>query len=144
MHFASKSHKDPKILGTGLGEHEVHLIVYLCSEFAEMVEAAKNPQDWLGNKVPKWNDRRVKKKPVQAGVSYTSVSGPADRLSGVRPSSRRPRWLADRTSALADVERAESVAAHLSLTAEDARAHFLHGNLLFPRPFEPRSGATKA
>ena len=35
--------------------------------------------------------------------------------------------------ALADVERAESVAAHLSLTAEDARAHSLHGNLLFPR-----------
>ena len=35
--------------------------------------------------------------------------------------------------ALSDVERAERVAAHLSLTAEDARAHFLHGNLLFPR-----------
>jgi tetratricopeptide (TPR) repeat protein len=39
----------------------------------------------------------------------------------------------DVSGALADVERAEAVAARLSLPGETARAHFLHGNLLFPR-----------
>jgi len=39
----------------------------------------------------------------------------------------------DVTGALADVERAEGVATRLSLLGEAARAHFLHGNLLFPR-----------
>ncbi|WFU41341.1 AAA family ATPase [Bradyrhizobium sp. CB82] len=35
--------------------------------------------------------------------------------------------------ALADVERAEGIATRLSMPGEAARAHFLHGNLLFPR-----------
>jgi class 3 adenylate cyclase/tetratricopeptide (TPR) repeat protein len=35
--------------------------------------------------------------------------------------------------ALVDVQQAKSIATRLSLTAEAARAHFLHGNLLFPR-----------
>jgi tetratricopeptide (TPR) repeat protein len=39
----------------------------------------------------------------------------------------------DVQGALADVERAEGVAMSLSLLGEAARAHFLHGNLLFPR-----------
>jgi class 3 adenylate cyclase/tetratricopeptide (TPR) repeat protein len=39
----------------------------------------------------------------------------------------------DVQGALADVERAEGVATRLSLLGEAARAHFLHGNLLFPR-----------
>jgi len=39
----------------------------------------------------------------------------------------------DLPGALADVERAESAASRLSLLTEAARAHFLHGNLLFPR-----------
>jgi tetratricopeptide (TPR) repeat protein len=39
----------------------------------------------------------------------------------------------DVPGALADVERAEAVATRLSLLGEAARAHFLHGNLLFPR-----------
>jgi class 3 adenylate cyclase/tetratricopeptide (TPR) repeat protein len=39
----------------------------------------------------------------------------------------------DVPGALADVERAEAVASRLSLLGEAARAHFLHGNLLFPR-----------
>jgi len=39
----------------------------------------------------------------------------------------------DVPGALADIERAEGVARRLSLLGEAARAHFLHGNLLFPR-----------
>lgn len=39
----------------------------------------------------------------------------------------------DVPGALADVERAKGVANRLSLLGEAARAHFLHGNLLFPR-----------
>jgi class 3 adenylate cyclase/tetratricopeptide (TPR) repeat protein len=39
----------------------------------------------------------------------------------------------DVPGALADIERAEEVAARLSLLGEAARAHFLHGNLLFPK-----------
>jgi class 3 adenylate cyclase/tetratricopeptide (TPR) repeat protein len=39
----------------------------------------------------------------------------------------------DVAGALADVERAESVAASWPLLHENARAHFLHGNLLFPQ-----------
>ena len=35
--------------------------------------------------------------------------------------------------ALADVQRAEDIATRLSIPGEAARAHFLHGNLLFPR-----------
>ena len=38
----------------------------------------------------------------------------------------------DVQGALADIERAEDSAKRLSLTGEAARAHFLHGNLLFP------------
>jgi class 3 adenylate cyclase/tetratricopeptide (TPR) repeat protein len=43
------------------------------------------------------------------------------------------RIIDDLPGALADIERAEGVAAHLSLRVEAARAHFLHGNLLFPQ-----------
>ncbi len=39
----------------------------------------------------------------------------------------------DLQEALADIERVEGVATHFSLLGEAARAHFLHGNLLFPR-----------
>ncbi len=39
----------------------------------------------------------------------------------------------DVEGALADIERAEGAASRLSLLSEAARAHFLHGNLLFPR-----------
>jgi len=39
----------------------------------------------------------------------------------------------DLAGALQDVERVEDVASRSSLVAECARAHFLHGNLLFPR-----------
>jgi class 3 adenylate cyclase/tetratricopeptide (TPR) repeat protein len=39
----------------------------------------------------------------------------------------------DVEGALADIERAEGAADRLSLLDEAARAHFLHGNLLFPR-----------
>jgi len=39
----------------------------------------------------------------------------------------------DLPGALADIERAEDVATRLSLPGEAARAHFLHGNLLFPQ-----------
>jgi class 3 adenylate cyclase/predicted ATPase len=39
----------------------------------------------------------------------------------------------DVSGALTDIERAEGAAARLSLLGEAARAHFLHGNLLFPQ-----------
>lgn len=39
----------------------------------------------------------------------------------------------DLEGAFADVQRAEKAASNLRLIAEEARAHFLHGNLLFPR-----------
>jgi len=39
----------------------------------------------------------------------------------------------DLPGAFADIERGEDVANRLSLLGEAARAHFLHGNLLFPR-----------
>jgi hypothetical protein len=59
--FASKSEKDAiKVLGTGLGQHEVHTVVAGRSEFAEMVDSAKNAHAWLAAKVPEWNDRYLK------------------------------------------------------------------------------------
>jgi hypothetical protein len=62
--FASKSFKDArKVLGTGLAEHEVHLVVTPRPEFVEMVQSAKNAHEWLAKKVPEWNDRYLKKKP---------------------------------------------------------------------------------
>jgi hypothetical protein len=44
----------------GLGEHEVHTSVAGRSEFAEMVESAKNAHEWLAGKVPEWNERYSK------------------------------------------------------------------------------------
>ena len=59
--FASKSEKDAiKVLGVGLGEQEVHTSVAGRSEFAEMVESAKNAHEWLAGKVPEWNERYPK------------------------------------------------------------------------------------
>jgi hypothetical protein len=56
--FASKSEKDAiKVLGTGLGQHEVHTVVAGRSEFAEMVQSAMNAHEWLAAKVPEWNGR---------------------------------------------------------------------------------------
>jgi hypothetical protein len=61
--FASKSYKDAKkVLGTGLAEHEVHLVVTPRPEFAEMVQSAKTAHEWLAKKVPEWNERYLKKK----------------------------------------------------------------------------------
>ena len=60
--FASKSYKDAKkVLGTGLAEHEVHLVVTPRPEFAEMVQSAKSAHEWLAKKVPVWNERYLKK-----------------------------------------------------------------------------------
>jgi hypothetical protein len=62
--FASKSFKDArKVLGTGLAEYEVHLVVTPRPEFVEMVQSAKNAHEWLAKKVPEWNDRYLRKKP---------------------------------------------------------------------------------
>lgn len=61
--FASKSYKDAKkVLGTGLAEHEVHLVVTPRPEFTEMVQSAKTAHEWLAKKVPEWNERYLKKK----------------------------------------------------------------------------------
>jgi hypothetical protein len=59
--FVSKSEKDAiKVLGVGLGEHEVYTSVAGRSEFAEMVESAKNAHEWLAGKMPEWNERYPK------------------------------------------------------------------------------------
>src|SRR6266851_857697 len=50
-----------KLLGTGLAEHEVHLVVTPRPEFAEMVQSAKTAHEWLAKKVPEWNERYLKK-----------------------------------------------------------------------------------
>lgn len=60
--FASKSYKDAKkVLGFGLAEHEVHLVVTPRPEFAEMVQSAKSAHEWLAKKVPDWHERYSKK-----------------------------------------------------------------------------------
>jgi hypothetical protein len=51
------------LLGTGLTEHEVHLVVMTRLEFAEMVKSAKTAHEWLAKKMPEWNERYSKKKP---------------------------------------------------------------------------------
>jgi hypothetical protein len=59
--FVSKSEKDAiKVLGIGLGEHEVHTSVAGRSEFADMVESAKNAHQWLARKAPEWNEQYPK------------------------------------------------------------------------------------
>lgn len=61
--FASKSYKDAKkVLGAGLAEHEVHIVVTPRPEFAEMVQSAKSAHEWLAKKVPEWKERYLKKK----------------------------------------------------------------------------------
>jgi tetratricopeptide (TPR) repeat protein len=48
-------------------------------------------------------------------------------LAGVK------RMTDDLDGAFADLEKAEAIAVRLGLTAEEARLHFLRGNLLFPQ-----------
>jgi hypothetical protein len=58
--FASKSERDAtRVLGTGLGQHEVHTLVIGRSEFAEMVDSAQKAHEWLAAKVTEWNTRYV-------------------------------------------------------------------------------------
>jgi hypothetical protein len=67
--FVSKSYKDAKkVFGAGLAQHEAHFVVTPRTEFAQMVEAAKNAHEWLGKKVPEWNERYLAKKPAQTGT----------------------------------------------------------------------------
>ena len=59
--FASKKEQDTiKVLGTGLGPHEVQTAVAGRREFAEMVDSAKGAHEWLAAKVPEWNGRYLK------------------------------------------------------------------------------------
>jgi hypothetical protein len=59
--FVSKSEKDAiKVLGVGLGKHEVHTSVAGRSEFAQMVESAKIAHEWLAGNVPEWNEQYPK------------------------------------------------------------------------------------
>ena len=59
--FASKKEQDAiKVLGTGLGPHEVQTAVAGRREFAEMVDSAKGAHEWLAAKVPEWNGRYLK------------------------------------------------------------------------------------
>ena len=68
--FASKSYKDAKkVLGAGLTQHEAHFVVTPRTEFAQMVEAAKNAHEWLGKKVPEWNERYLTKKTARAATA---------------------------------------------------------------------------
>lgn len=57
---AKLSTGDKKVLGTGLAEHEVHLVV--TPRPAEMVLSAKTAHEWLAKKVLEWNERHLKKK----------------------------------------------------------------------------------
>jgi hypothetical protein len=60
--FASKSNRDAKkVLGAGLGQDQVHLVVTPRPKIAEMVESAKEAHEWLAKKVPEWNERYRKK-----------------------------------------------------------------------------------
>lgn len=74
---------------------------------------------------------------VDAGAAFEEALAQSDsdaqRCRAWLGTAAVKRVTDDLPGALADIERAEAVAARLSLLDEAARAHFLHGNLLFPR-----------
>ncbi|WP_407157189.1 adenylate/guanylate cyclase domain-containing protein [Bradyrhizobium sp. STM 3557] len=66
-------------------------------------------------------------------VALQQSQNDADRCRAWLGVAAVKRVTDDLPGALADIERAEDVATRLSLGGEAARAHFLHGNLLFPQ-----------
>jgi tetratricopeptide (TPR) repeat protein len=65
--------------------------------------------------------------------ALAAASGEAERCQALIGLAAVKRVTDDLSGAFADLERAETAAAALGLTAERARIHFLRGNLCFPR-----------